>query len=107
MTVVGPEVPLCLGISDVFQKEGLRVFGPSKAAAQLEGSKVFCKDILTHANVPTANYQSFRSAEDAELYLKNRYPEEDHGQDLALVVKADGLAAGKGAIVCNSRVEIV
>ncbi len=107
VTVVGPEIPLCLGITDIFQKEGLRVFGPSKAAAQLEGSKVFCKDILTHANVPTANYQSFRSAEDAELYLKNRYPEEDHGQELSLVVKADGLAAGKGAIVCNSRVEIV
>ena len=107
VTIVGPEVPLCLGISDVFLAEGLRVFGPSKLAAQLEGSKVFCKEILTHANVPTAGYQSFRTAEEAELYLKNRFPQEDHGDALSLVVKADGLAAGKGAIVCNSRGEIL
>lgn len=107
VTVVGPEAPLCAGISDAFQQAGLRVFGPSKVAAQLEGSKVFCKEVLVNANVPTAEFQKFASAGDAELYLKNRFPEDDYGDNIAMVVKADGLAAGKGAIVCNSRAEIL
>lgn len=107
LTVVGPEAPLCDGITDAFQQEGLRVFGPSKVAAQLEGSKVFCKNVLVNANVPTAEFQRFTSATDAELYVKNRFPEEDFGENIAMVVKADGLAAGKGAIVCDSRPEIL
>ena len=66
LTVVGPEVPLCLGIVDVFEKEGLRVFGPSADAARLEGSKVFCKNVLRSADVPTADFHEFRDAESAE-----------------------------------------
>lgn len=107
LTVVGPEVPLCAGITNAFQDEGLRIFGPSRNAAQLEGSKVFCKDVLVNANVPTAEYQKFRSAEEGEAYLNNRYPFDDFGENLPLVVKADGLAAGKGAIVCNTRSEVL
>lgn len=101
LTIVGPEAPLCAGITDAFQSEKLRVFGPSKDAAQLEGSKVFCKRHLHTADVPTADFQVFRNAESAETYVKDRYPSDD--QDVPLVVKADGLAAGKGAIVCRSR----
>ncbi len=101
LTVVGPEVPLAGGIVDAFAKENLRVFGPSKAAAQLEGSKVFCKNILHGADVPTAEYQVFRNAENAERFITDRYPSED--QDVPVVIKADGLAAGKGAIVCFKR----
>ncbi|MEE2642505.1 MAG: phosphoribosylamine--glycine ligase [Planctomycetota bacterium] len=107
VTIVGPEAPLCDGISDAFQQEGLRVFGPSKLAAQLEGSKVFCKNVLVNANVPTADYQRFTAPEEAERYIKNRFPEDDFGENIGMVVKADGLAAGKGAIVCSSRTEIM
>lgn len=107
ITVVGPEVPLCEGIVDAFQQEGLRIFGPSRSAAQLEGSKVFCKNMLVHANVPTADFQAFTSAGDAEQYVKNRFPFDDYGENISMVVKADGLAAGKGAIVCDSRNEIM
>ena len=98
LTVVGPEVPLCAGITDAFKKEGLRVFGPSKEAAQLEGSKVFCKKLLRKADVPTADYQAFRSRESALIYLEER-------EASAFVVKADGLAAGKGVFVCDSNEE--
>ena len=101
LTVVGPEDPLACGIVDVFAGEGLRVFGPSKVAAQLEGSKVFCKNVLRSADVPTAEYQVFRNAEGAERFIKDRYPSDE--QDVPVVVKADGLAAGKGAIVCSNR----
>lgn len=101
LTVVGPEAPLCDGIVDIFQKENLRVFGPSKAAAQLEGSKAFCKRLLHTADVPTADFHVFRNAESAETYIKDRYTTET--EDVPLVVKADGLAAGKGAIVCRNR----
>ncbi len=103
LTVVGPEAPLCDGIVDAFSAEGLRVFGPSKAAAQLEGSKVFCKNMLHSADVPTADYQVFRDAESAERFIKDRYASDD--QDVPVVIKADGLAAGKGAIVCSRRRE--
>jgi len=99
LTVIGPEAPLAAGIVDAFEDEKLKVFGPNKAAAQLEGSKVFCKNLLRHADVPTADYQVFRNAENAERYIKDRYPLED--QDVPLVIKADGLAAGKGVIVCR------
>ena len=101
LTVVGPEAPLVAGIVDVFQREKLRVFGPSKAAAQLEGSKVFCKNVLHGADVPTADYRVFRDADSATRYVMDRYPSDD--ESVPLVVKADGLAAGKGVIVCSTR----
>src|SRR6185369_13159583 len=103
LTVVGPEVPLVAGIVDVFQREKLRVFGPSKAAAQLEGSKVFCKTVLHNADVPTAESRVFRDADSATRYVMDRYPSGD--ESVPLVIKADGLAAGKGVIVCGSRRE--
>lgn len=101
LTIVGPEVPLCEGIVDAFGESGLKIFGPSKAAAQLEGSKVFCKNILRAADVPTAEFQEFRDASTAERFINERYSETP--EDCPVVVKADGLAAGKGAIVCKTR----
>src|SRR5690606_3137602 len=95
-SVIGPEAPLALGIVDAFQDAGLRVFGPSKAAAELEASKVFCKELLRHADVPTAEYRSFRTGESAITYLTDR-------EDVPVVVKADGLASGKGVMVCDNR----
>jgi phosphoribosylamine--glycine ligase len=103
LTVVGPELPLCGGLVDAFQSEGLRVFGPNKLAAELEGSKVFCKNILHGGNVPTAEFQVFREADAAERYIMDRYPSET--EDVPVVIKADGLAAGKGAIVCRRRAD--
>ena len=102
-TIAGPEVPLCLGIADAFKAEGLLVFGPSKEAAALEGSKAFCKKVMRNADVPTADFQEFRDAESAERFINERYFEKP--DDVPLVVKADGLAAGKGAIVCSTRDE--
>jgi phosphoribosylamine---glycine ligase len=101
LVVVGPEVPLVAGLTDAFQEAKIRVFGPSKAASQLEGSKVFCKDVLKSADVPTADYRVFRNAENAERYVLDRYATDD--EDCPVVVKADGLAAGKGVIVCHRR----
>ena len=101
LTIVGPEVPLCDGIVDAFGDSDLKIFGPSKAAAQLEGSKVFCKNILRAADVPTAEFQEFRDASSAERFINERYSETP--EDCPVVVKADGLAAGKGAIVCHTR----
>ena len=103
LTVAGPEAPLVAGIVDAFQAAGLKIFGPSKQAAQLEGSKVFCKDLLRQANVPTADYHVFRDPDQASEFVRARY--EDDQQDVPLVVKADGLAAGKGVIVCSRRSE--
>jgi phosphoribosylamine--glycine ligase len=103
LTVIGPEAPLADGITDAFSSEKLRVFGPSKVAAQLEGSKVFCKDILHSADIPTAEYQVYRNAESATRFIMDRFPIES--QDVPVVVKADGLAAGKGAIVCHTRAD--
>ncbi len=103
LTVVGPEIPLCNGIVDAFEDAGLKVFGPSRAAAQLEGSKVFCKNVLRAADVPTADFQEFHSAEPAERFINERYSETP--EDCPVVIKADGLAAGKGAIVCGTRDE--
>jgi phosphoribosylamine--glycine ligase len=100
LTVVGPEVPLAKGIVDAFCDEGLRIFGPRKLAAELEGSKVFCKNLLRHADVPTADYQVFRNADHATTYLKER-------EDVPVVVKADGLASGKGVFVCATRAEAI
>src|SRR5262245_42012163 len=101
LTVVGPEAPLVAGIVDAFQREKLRVFGPSKAASQLEGSKVFCKNVLHAADVPTADCRVFRDADAATRYVMDRYQSDD--ESVPLVVKADGLAAGKGVVVCSSR----
>lgn len=103
LTVVGPEGPLVAGIVDAFQREKLRVFGPSKAASQLEGSKVFCKGVLHGADVPTGDYRVFRDPDSATRYIMDRYPSGD--ESVPVVIKADGLASGKGVIVCSSRRE--
>ena len=102
LTVVGPEAPLASGIVDAFQDEGLRVFGPSKLAAELEASKVFCKNVLRQADVPTADYQVFRDGDTAKRFINDRYHDT---VDVPVVVKADGLAAGKGVVVCSTRQE--
>jgi phosphoribosylamine--glycine ligase len=94
ITIVGPEAPLVLGIVDQFKDEGLAIFGPSKLAAQLEGSKAFCKDFLERNNIPTAYYKAFTEAKSAIEYVKE--------QGMPIVIKADGLAAGKGVIIATS-----
>ena len=96
LTVVGPEAPLVAGIVDEVTAAGLRIFGPTKRAAQLEGSKSYCKQILHRGDVPTAMFREFRSAARAREYLEAR-------EDVPVVVKADGLAAGKGVFVCGDR----
>ena len=99
LTVVGPEIPLCLGIADVFEKEGLRVFGPSQKAAAIEGSKRFSKELMQAAGVPTARSESFTDPEKAVAAL------DSYG--LPVVIKADGLAAGKGVIIAENREKAV
>lgn len=99
LTVVGPEVPLVAGIVDLFQAYNLPCFGPTKAAAQLEGSKAFSKDFLQRHHIPTANYQSFTETEPAIAYI------EQHGAPI--VVKADGLASGKGVILAQTNAEAI
>ncbi len=94
LTIVGPELPLTSGIVDFFEEAGLKIFGPSKKAAELEGSKAFAKYLLKKNNIPTANYELFTSSQSAREYLKN--------QKFPVVIKADGLAAGKGVIICES-----
>ncbi len=97
LTVVGPEAPLAAGLSDRFASEGLAVFGPSQRAAQLESSKVFAKDLMARHGIPTAAYCTFRGYEEALAHVQAAsYP---------LVVKASGLAAGKGVTVCHSAAE--
>ncbi len=91
LTIVGPEDPLAAGIVDIFEDNGLRVFGPCKAAAQLEASKAFAKDIMIKAGIPTAKYGEFTDYESAKSYV--------HKHGAPIVVKADGLAAGKGVTV--------
>ncbi len=98
LTIVGPEAPLVAGIVDRFQRAGLRVFGPSRQAAQLEGSKVFAKEIMRLANVPTADWSVFSEADAALRFIQDR-------EETPLVVKADGLASGKGVIVCRTRTD--
>ena len=100
LSIVGPEAPLAAGIVDAFDQAGLRTFGPGKAAAELEASKVFCKDLLRSADVPSAEYQTFDEADHALKFLQDR-------EDVPIVVKADGLAAGKGVIVCSGRDEAI
>lgn len=96
LAVVGPEAPLAAGLVDALGEAKIRAFGPSKAAAELEASKVFCKNLLRHADVPTADFRTFRDAASAKAYLTER-------EDVPVVVKADGLAAGKGVVVCDNR----
>src|SRR3954470_20844775 len=97
LTVVGPEVPLVLGIVDEFKRRGLRAGGPSKAAAQLEGSKVAMKEFLRRHNIPTAQFKLFNKAAEAHAYIDE--------VDGPLVVKCDGLAAGKGVTVAKDAAE--
>ena len=97
LTVIGMDDPLCGGIVDVFEREGLRVFGPRKNAAILEGSKAFSKDLMKKYGIPTADYQVFTDPAEAEAYLETaKYP---------IVLKADGLALGKGVLICKTRQE--
>jgi len=97
LTVVGPEKPLIDGLVDLFQKAGLRVFGPNKEAAQVEGSKAWSKAVMTHFAVPTADYRTFQHLAEALRYI-------DHHEE-PLVVKASGIAAGKGVFVCQNQAE--
>ena len=97
ITIVGPEAPLVIGIVDEFEDKGLPIFGPSKRASQLEGSKVFCKDFLARNNIPTAYYEVFTETLPAIEYVKEK--------GLPIVIKADGLAAGKGVIIANTLSE--
>ncbi|MDD1649037.1 MAG: phosphoribosylamine--glycine ligase, partial [Methylococcaceae bacterium] len=99
LTIVGPEAPLVLGIVDVFREDGLKCFGPTKAAAQLEGSKAFCKDFMARHRIPTANYRTFTEVEPAIAYIRE--------EGAPIVVKADGLAAGKGVVVAQSEDEAI
>jgi phosphoribosylamine---glycine ligase len=98
LTVVGPESPLIGGISEAFWEVDLKVFGPSRAAARIEGSKVFAKELMRHAGVPTARFEAFDREAAALAYLRAH-------RDYPVVVKADGAAAGKGVIVSRSREE--
>ncbi|KEF30730.1 Phosphoribosylamine--glycine ligase [Marinobacter nitratireducens] len=97
LTIVGPEAPLVAGIVDTFEERGLRVFGPSAGAAQLEGSKAFTKDFLARQKIPTAGYGNFTDVDEALAYVRK--------QGAPIVVKADGLAAGKGVIVAMTLEE--
>ena len=97
LTVVGPEQPLVMGIVDQFEEKGLRIFGPTRRAAELEGSKAFSKDIMQKYGLPTADYEVFTSHE-----LAQRYFDKETGP---IVVKASGLAAGKGVILCSNSAE--
>lgn len=99
LTIVGPEVPLTMGIVDTFQAAGLDIFGPNKAAAQVEGSKGFSKDLMARHNIPTAAYRSFTDHAEAVAYIKE--------QGAPIVVKADGLAAGKGVIVAMTEEQAI
>jgi len=97
LTVVGPELPLSRGIVNEFNQQGLRIFGPNKEAAEIESSKVFSKYLLKKYNIPTANYQVFQNSEKALAYIQQ--------QTFPLVIKADGLAAGKGVFIVKNLLE--
>ena len=99
LTIVGPEVPLVLGVVDQFIAAGLRCFGPTRAAAQLEGSKAFAKDFLARHKIPTAAYGNFTEVAAAEAYIKKI--------GAPIVIKADGLAAGKGVIIAQTTNEAI
>lgn len=95
ITIVGPEAPLVIGIVDAFQMQGLAIFGPTQAASQLEGSKEFCKNFLKRNNIPTAYYSVFTEVDSAMKYIKEK--------GVPIVIKADGLAAGKGVIIAQTQ----
>ncbi|MEH7117563.1 phosphoribosylamine--glycine ligase [Neobacillus vireti] len=97
LTIIGPEVPLLAGLSDKFEAAGLAVFGPRKAAAEIEGSKSFAKDLMKKYDIPTADYAVFTSIEDARNYIQEK--------GAPIVIKADGLAAGKGVTVAMTKEE--
>lgn len=97
LVVVGPEAPLCAGVTDALEAEGIKVFGPCQAAAALEGSKAFSKDVMEKAGVPTARFRVYRSSAEAIAGLE--------AFSLPVVVKADGLAAGKGVVIAQTRAE--
>src|SRR3954454_10177670 len=97
LTVVGPEEPLMLGIVDAFQREGLRIFGPRRDAAELEGSKVFAKELMRQAGIPTADYRLFRSAPDAEPYVLSR--------EVSLVVRSKGRSTLRHTLLCRTAAE--
>ncbi len=99
LTIIGPEVPLVMGIVDAFTEAGLKCFGPSAKAAQLEGSKTYCKDFMARHNIPTAEYQTFTETQPAIDYI--------HAKGAPIVVKADGLAAGKGVIVAETEQQAI
>ena len=99
LTIVGPEAPLVLGVVDNFQAAGLRCFGPTQGAAQLEGSKAFTKDFLARHHIPTAAYGNFTDVDEAIAYIQQ--------QGAPIVVKADGLAAGKGVILAQTEDEAI
>lgn len=99
LTVVGPEAPLVAGITDIFEKEGLKVFGPSKNAAQLEGSKAFSKDQMAKFGIPTADYEVFTNVNEAKHFCIE--------SEMPMVIKADGLAAGKGVVICDNTQDAV
>src|SRR5437762_4617758 len=94
LTVIGPEAPLASGIVDAFRSAGLRIFGPTRAAAQLESSKHFAKSFMFRHGIPTAAYRTFTEASEAHAYVAER--------GAPIVVKADGLAAGKGVVVAET-----
>lgn len=97
LTIVGPEAPLVKGIVDAFRAAGQRCFGPTKLAAQLEGSKAFCKDFFARHHIPTAEYQTFTAIDEAKAYVK--------AKGTPIVIKADGLAAGKGVVIAQAEHE--
>ncbi|RMF94101.1 MAG: phosphoribosylamine--glycine ligase [Candidatus Schekmanbacteria bacterium] len=97
LVVVGPELPLSLGIVDKMKAEGIKVFGPSQKAARLESSKLFSKEFMKRHNIPTAKFESFDDPSEARKYV--------HSISLPCVIKADGLAAGKGVLICNNKKE--
>ena len=99
LTVVGPEGPLTQGIVDLFESKGLRIFGPNRKAAEVEGSKAFAKEMMKKYGIPTASFKTFKERAEAVTYLQS--------QKLPIVVKADGLAAGKGVIVCKTLEEAI
>ena len=97
LTIIGMDDPLVAGVVDVFKEKGLRVFGPAKNAAIIEGSKAFSKDLMKKYNIPTAAYENFDDPEKAIEYLKTA--------KMPIVLKADGLALGKGVLICNTLEE--
>ena len=97
LVIIGPEQPLVNGLTDYLQSKNIKTFGPSQAASQLEGSKTFSKDFFIKYGIPTAAYASFDNYDAAKAYIQ--------GIDYPTVVKADGLAAGKGVIICGTKIE--